>query len=64
MLRIAAPKWLETGARPFALTFELAQKQIAPYGRNLFAGSQVVTHGVLRAGTTGVISPHYVPVLA
>jgi hypothetical protein len=64
MLRIAAPKWLGAGARPFALTFELAQKQIAPYGRNLFAGSQVVTHGMLRAGTTVAIAPHCVPVLA
>ena len=64
MLRIAAPKWLGTGARPFALTFELAQKQIAPYGHNLFAGSQVVTQGMLRAGTSGAIAPHCVPVLA
>lgn len=64
MLRIAAPKWLGTGARSFALTFELAQKQIAPYSRNLFAGSQVVTHGMLCAGTPGAVAPHCIPVLA
>ena len=38
---LQAPKWLGTGAREFALSFELAQKQIAPFGRNLFAGSQL-----------------------
>ena len=64
MLRIAAPKWLGTGARPFALPFELAQSKSLPIGRNLFAGSQVVTHGMLRAGTSGAIAPHFVPVLA
>jgi hypothetical protein len=42
-------KWPVKAARPFALTFGLAQKQIAPYGRNLFACPQVVTHGMLRA---------------
>jgi len=61
---LQVPKWLGTGARPFALTFELAQKQIAPYGRDLFAGSQVVTHGMLRAHAPGGGAPHYACVLA
>jgi hypothetical protein len=63
MLRIAAPKWLGTGARLFALPFELAQSKSLAKARNLFAGSQGVAHGMLRAGTPGALASHCVPVL-
>ena len=51
---LRARKWLRKGARPFALTFELAQSKSLPIGSNLFAGSQVVTHGRLRAFAPGL----------
>jgi len=40
-LALQAPKWLRTGARQFALSFGLAQRQITLFGRNLFADPQL-----------------------
>jgi hypothetical protein len=50
---LQVPKWLGTGARPFAITFELAQSKSLAEACNLFAGSQVVTHDRLRAFAPG-----------
>ena len=64
MLRMAAPKWLGTGARQFALSFGCTELSPVASSWGHVSLPQLVTHGMLRVRAPGVVLPHYARVLA
>ena len=60
---LQVPKWPGKAGRKFALRFELAQKQIASFDRDLFAGSRRVLITYCARKFRGAIAPHSISVL-